>query len=443
MALFLLSGRIFMNLKKLKNKLVVSLTLIFTLGQLIALPKALADETDFSINSNAALAIDYNSGKILYEQNADKPLGIASMTKLITLYLILEAEQNGDLDWNEQVEISDHLLAISHDPILSNVPFIKGHTYSVRDLFNASTVVSANAAVTALAEKVAGSEKEFVDLMRKKVKKWGIEDAYIISTSGINNDNANGRVYPGSKPGEENLASAKDIAIIARHLIHDFPDFLNTTKEGVITFAEGTPETVDMTSTNLMLPGFPVYREGVDGLKTGTTDLAGQCFVGTYKNKNTRIITVVMNSTNSVDPNSRFIETNRLIDYVFENWKYDTIYKKGDVLTGIDVPSIKHAKELSTPVTVTKDIKLWLNKETKVNDLKLSYEAPETEPQAPLKKGEKVGQVSIDANEDTKDYVSANGSDHRFDLVTAKEVEKAAWYTIAGRSISSFFSNLF
>lgn len=432
-----------MSLKKLTNKLVVSLILFLTLGQLIILPKTLAAEPHFSVNSNAALAIDYNTGKILYEQNADKPLGIASMTKLITLYLILEAEQNGDLDWDEQVEISDHLLAISHDPILSNIPFIKGHTYSVRDLFNASTVVSANAAVTALAEKVAGSEKEFVDLMRNKVKEWGIDDAYIISTSGINNDNANGRVYPGSKPGEENLASAKDIAIIARHLIHDFPDFLNTTKEGIVTFAEGTPEAVNMVSTNLMLPGFPVYREGIDGLKTGTTDLAGPCFVGTYKDKNTRIITVIMNSTNSADPNSRFIETNRLIDYVYENWKYDTLYKKGDILTGIDMPSIKHAKELSTPVTVTKDIKLWLKKETNPNDLKLTYDAPKNEPQAPLKKDQKVGQVVIDTNENKKDYVSSNGSDYRFDLVTMKEVEKAAWYTIIGRSISSFFSNLF
>ncbi|QIL46009.1 D-alanyl-D-alanine carboxypeptidase [Vagococcus coleopterorum] len=397
-----------------------------------------AEEDNFNVEAKAAIVIDADTGKIFYEKNSDQPLPIASMTKLITLYIAMEAIENGKLNWDDQIEISDHLLKISHNMELSNIAFTKGQTYSVRDLFNASAIVSANAAVTALAEKIAGTEKDFVDLMRKKMAIWGITDSYLISTSGINNDSAEGRIYPGSKADEENLASAKDMAIVARHLINDFPEILDITKEPQVVFAKDTDDETIMESTNWMLPEKPNYRPGVDGLKTGTTDLAGECFAGTFTDGNTRIITIIMNSDNSEEQeDARFIETDKLIDYVYNNWEFKVLYKKGDVAGS---QHVKGGIDRLTPVLLDEEISSWV----RIGTDKSTYpiEINKTELSAGLDKGKFAGTARVDLNDNELGSVESQNNEKNFKLITKEPVEKAPWYTLVGRSISDFFKKL-
>lgn len=407
-------------------------------------------ETDFEVNAKAAIAIDAETGKIFYEKNADTPLPIASMTKLLTLYLVLEAEEKGQITWDEKIPISDHLLKISEDLNLSNVTFIEGHSYSVRDLFNASTIISANAAVTALAERVAGTEKDFIDQMRAKVLSWGIDDAYLISTSGINNEDSQGRIYPGSKDKEENLMSAKDMAIVAQHLIQDFPDFLETTKVASTLFAEGTDEETLLESSNFMLPGFYYYKEGVDGLKTGTTDLAGACFAGTIEKDGLRLITVVMNANDSDgDGGLRFVETTRLMDFVYQNWSYATLYPKGSSLPGFPEITVPNGVQTSLPIITDGDLQLWHRTDMNKDNLSLkmtnSYDVldKQLELKAPVKKGTPVGELTVTYLEDTLGYVDGSEQTTSVPMMTDGSMKKANFFVTSSRSIKHFFKTIF
>ena len=178
----------------------------------------------------------------------------------------------------EQRELSAYLHLLIFRTILTNLQLIlrpvtslwKLGNYTVEQLLEATMVSSANSAAIALAEKIAGSEKDFVDKMRAKLLEWGIQDATIVNTTGLNNETLGDNIYPGSKKDDENKLSAYDVAIVARNLIRDYPQVLEITKKPTSTFAG-----LEIHSTNYMLEGMPAYRGGIDGLKTGTTDKAG------------------------------------------------------------------------------------------------------------------------------------------------------------------------
>lgn len=425
-------------------------TLLFIIAFNLTVPIKVFADSDFEVKAKAAIAVDADTGKIFYEKNADKALPIASMTKLLTLYIILEAEKNGQISWDEQIEISEHLLKISEDVNLSNVKLVKGSSYSVRDLFNASTIVSANAAVTALAERIAGTEKEFIDLMRAKALSWGIDDAYLVSTSGINNEDAQGRTYPGSKEKDENLMSAKDMAVVAQHLIHDFPEFLETTKLPSAIFAEGTDEETVLGSSNFMLPGFYYYKEGVDGLKTGTTDLAGASFAGTIEKNGLRLITIVMNANDSDgDGGLRFIETTRLMDFVYDNWAYEVLYPKGSSLPGFSKIDVPNGVDLTVPIITASPLQLWHRKDMDKENLALSMTNTygildkNNGLKAPVKTGEQVGELQVSYPEDSFGYLDGSKQTTTVPMVTDGETKKANFFVLSSRSIKGFFSNIF
>lgn len=161
--------------------------------------------------------------------------------------------------------------------------------------------------------------------MKKQLQDWGITDAKLVNASGLNNKLLGDHIYPGSETDEENMMSAKDVAIIARHLIKDFPQILKITKKTSEDFA-GTK----MDTYNYMLPNMPYAREGVDGLKTGTTEFAGASFVATAKENGMRIISVVLNANNSdTDDSARFKATNDLLNYVSNTYERTTLIRKG------------------------------------------------------------------------------------------------------------------
>ena len=225
---------------------------------------------DFNVAAKHVIAVEANTGKILYEKDATQPVEIASITKLITVYLVYEALENGSITLSTPVDISDYPYQLTTNSEASNVP-MEARNYTVEELLEATLVSSANSAAIALAEKIAGSEKDFVDMMRAKLLEWGIKDATVVNTTGLNNETLGDNIYPGSNKDDENKLSAYDVAIVARNLIKKYPQVLEITKKPSSTFAGMT-----ITSTNYMLEGMPAYRGGFDGLKTGTTDKAGE-----------------------------------------------------------------------------------------------------------------------------------------------------------------------
>lgn len=413
----------------------------------ICLPREVnAAESSFSVASKAALSVDFETGKVFYAQDADKPMGIASVTKIIGLYLIEEQVKEGKLSWEDPVTISEDVASLSVTPDLSNVALNAGEQYSVKELFEASFIASGNAAIVALAEKIAGSEPEFVDMMRKKVESWGIKDATLVNASGLNNSYLGENIYPGTDKDDENLMSAKDVAIVARHLLQDFPEALETAKTPTKIFAEGTTSEVEMVNWNWMLPGFLNYKEGVDGLKTGTTDLAGACFVGTMIKDGQRIITVVLNATNhEQDPSARFIETAKLMDYTYANWKKEEVLPAESRLPEMTTVKVKDGEELTTKVALKNAVSLWVRNDMDKTQLKvtphLNKAASSGELQAPVMKGDKLGTAVVTLEQDDLGYL--DDTTHESEIIVDQSVAKANFFVLLGRNIKDFFSNLF
>lgn len=409
-------------------------TLLFPFGS-----KALAAE-NFQVAAKAAVSVDATTGKVLFDQNADEVLPIASMTKMLTLYLVLEAVKEKKLSWNDTVPIEDYLYELSTDTALSNVPLVKGTNYTVKELFDASAIYSANAAAIALATKVSGSESAFVDLMRKKLLSWGVKDPHIISASGLNNEDLGTHIYPGSAANDENKLSAKSVALIAQHLITDYPEILEVTKTTSKVFAAGTPSQTEMTTWDWMLPGGQYYKEGVDGLKTGTTDLAGECFAGTITKNNWRIITVVMNATNAqTDAGARFVETGKLMDYTYDNWEKKILYQKGSTLPTDKKISVNKGKNTSVPLVLKEDVTLFTRKGMDIKNIKIQFKETAKELTAPLGKNTVAKTGTIQLKEDTLGYIGTQKAP-TYTLVTKQKVEKANFFVLMGRSIKSFFS---
>ena len=309
-------------MKKVSKKSIMSLFMIpiMLLSMLAIAPATINAETDLGLTVDAAILIDADSGKILYEQNAGTPLGIASMAKMMTEYLLLDAVAEGTVTWDQQYRVTEYTYRMSQNRALSNVPLRADGTYSIQELYDAMVIYSANAATAAIAETIAGTEAEFLKLMNKKAEELGLEGYKFVNATGLNNSDLFGMHPAGTGANDENVMPARSVAKLAYSLLKEHPEVLTTASIAKKTFREGTEDAIEMSNWNFMLPGLVFEYEGVDGLKTGTTDFAGHSFTGTAKRNDTRLIAVVMKAVDSNGVGSykaRFDATAKLFDYGF------------------------------------------------------------------------------------------------------------------------------
>jgi len=417
--------------------------IIFLLFSLLTTTSVSAE--DLSIRAKAAISVDYDTGKILYEQDSDEPMGIASTTKLISLYLVQKEVQDGKLAWDDEVPISKDVAKLSENLDLSNVPLSEDENYTVQELFEAAVIQSANAATIALAEKVAGSEEKFVDQMRKQVEDWGIVDAKIVNSTGLSNEYLEDNIYPGTTKKDENELSAKDLAIVTRNLLQDFPETLEVSRIPKKEFGTDTSTSFDMENFNKMLPGLPAEKEDVDGLKTGTTELAGACFVGTIEKDGNRIITVVLNATDHDEvenPLARFDETSKLMDYSFDHWKKETVLKANDPIPGMTSVDVPQGKQQTVPVVAQEEMSLWLPAGKTSEDVSYKTSLKNEEVQAPVKSGTKVGSVQAEIADDNLGYLDNKEAKKQSSsaIITSEGTEKANIFTTTWRNIKGFFN---
>ena len=191
------------------------------------------------------------------------------MSKLLTSYILLDKINHHELSWNTKVKPTKVEAEISHNSELTNVPLDSTHSYTIKELYQAMLVGSANAAAMVIARAVSGSQTNFVKLMRVTAKNMGIKDAKLYSANGLPTEYLSCK-YPGAANSENEL-SAQDMAIIATKLIKDYPEILNTTKLQNVQFND-RGKTTSVTNTNKLLSD---NNFQVDGLKTGTSDAAG------------------------------------------------------------------------------------------------------------------------------------------------------------------------
>lgn len=398
------------------KKIIFTLLTIFLFG---SVNPVLAQ--DFDVAAKHAIAIEANTGKILYEKDATQPVEIASITKLITVYLVYEAIEQGKISLTTPVDISDYPYQLTTNSEASNVP-LDARNYTVEELLEVTLVSSANSAAIALAEKVAGSEKDFVDMMKAKLQEWGIQDATLVNSTGLNNETLGDNIYPGSKKDDENKLSAYDVAIVARNLILKYPQVLEITKKPSSTFAGMT-----ITSTNYMLEDMPAYRGGIDGLKTGTTVKSGDSFVGTTEEKGMRIITVVLNAQNQDgNPFTRFTATSNLLDYISSNFALQTIIKQGESYQDSKAP-VQDGKEDTVTAVAKEDIQIVQRLGSRIQS-SITYSA-NSQQAAPLEAGTVVGRLTYDDKDLVgQGYVTSDRPS--FDMVAEKNVEKAFFLKI-------------
>ncbi|MDZ5610837.1 D-alanyl-D-alanine carboxypeptidase family protein, partial [Bacillus pseudomycoides] len=310
-------------------------------------------------------------------------------------------------------------------------------SYTVYELYEAMVIYSANGATIALAEAIAGKEVDFVKMMNDKSKEFGMKNYIFVNSTGLTNYDLKGHHPEGTTPDEKNKMSARDCAILAQRLIQDFPKILDTAKISKKTFQKGGKYPIDMVNFNWMLKGLIKQYEGVDGLKTGTTSEAGDCFTGTVERNGMRLISVVI-KTNS--HTARFDETKKLYDYGFANFEVKKVYEKDSVVKGHETVRVTNAKDKDVVVQTKQAVSLPMQKGNKAV-YKKEFKVSNKEQEAPIKRGVTISQMII-SPQDSADPGFLSGKSLQVDLVTKFEVEQANWFTRFMREIGSFFSGM-
>lgn len=337
--------------------------------------------TSQDVAAKAAIAMDAKTGQILYQKNAQKRYPVASTIKILTLAVIEKDIQAHKLSWDQKVTISHPVAVMANDWRFSNVPLNEGESYTIKSLVDSMMLVSADGSAEALALADAGSVAKFNAKMQQVAKEAGVTDAKIYNMIGLSNGDLGTLRLKNVSKNAENQISAVDLAKIASWLLNHYPDVVNITKTAQEDFPVSDSQTYHMQNINLMIKGAALDRADgeIDGLKTGTTDSAGNCFVSTGTFNNRRLVTVVLNVPG--DFNNQFQQTNNLYNRVLGRLAPQTIKKGALIKVG--------QKKARAAKTMT----LWLPKDTKLEKktikikgtLKGSKLTPDDMPQVALK----------------------------------------------------------
>lgn len=356
--------------------------------------------TKLAENAKSVIMLEASTGKVLYERNANEKLAPASMTKMMSLLLIMESIEQGIIRLDEMVTVSENASSMGGSQILLET----GEQMSVDDMIKGISIASANDAVVALAEKIAGSEAEFVNKMNQKVKELGLKNTNFKNPHGLDTSN--------------HYSSAHDMAIIAKELVKHqkileyssiYEDYLR----------ENTDRKIWLVNTNKLVR----FYDGVDGLKTGYTEEAGYCLTATAKKNGMRIITVVMGEPDSKTRNK---ETTELLDYAFANYKIQTLVKEKEMIGKVKVLKGKEKYIELVPVEQATLLSKKIEK-----DKKATYEVNLDAIEAPIKKGDVVGKMTL----------LADGKKVRDIKLTVKEdVEKASFLELFWNHIKDIMS---
>ena len=339
------------------KKLILCLLLLFSFNIVVK-----AEE--FAKNAKSAILIEYSTGKVLYEKNANEKLPPASMTKIMTMLLTMEKIEEGSISYDSMVNISSNAAAMGGSQM-----FLEANTQvKLSELLKGIAVASANDAAVAISEFIGGSEENFVVMMNEKTKSLGLENTNFVNPHGLDTEN--------------HYSSAKDMAIMARELIkHE--DILKYTSTYEDYFNKSDGSRTWLVNTNKLVR----FYQGVDGLKTGYTKNAMYCLTATAKKNNIRFITVLMGEESS---DLRSKETTELLNYAFSTYKLNTIVSKDKSLGEIVVE--KGDKEKVNVVT-----KEDINEVEKINQESNEYQfnIKTNNVVAPIKRGDIVGVVEI------------------------------------------------
>ncbi|MHA6252965.1 D-alanyl-D-alanine carboxypeptidase family protein [Oceanobacillus sp. CAU 1775] len=433
-------------IQMMKKGLSIVLITVLLMTTFMLEPLVANAEETIDLNAESAILVDAGSGKILYEKNADVALPPASMTKMMTEYLVLKAINEGQFGWDDTTQISDYPFSISANNLFSGIGLTQNKDYVVRDLYNAMAVFSDNGATIALAELVSGTESEFVNLMNETAEEIGLTDYKFVNSTGLDNNSLGDDAPEGTDPNASNLLSARAAAQLAYRLVNDYPDALDYSSQLKVEFDGYTVENL-----NWMLPheaSFlqPFHYEGMDGLKTGNTALAGYTFTGTAERDGKRLITVVMKTDSKEE---RFQETAKLLDFGFDHFQETELFATGFQLEDQVTLPVAKGKEDEVSISINESITQPIQQDTQeLYSLEYTFEEDKLnedgELTAPIEKGEVIGTAHVVYTGEGTDsgYLFAN-TPLTVDIVSDEAVEKANWFMLTLGAIGDFFGGIF
>ncbi|ADL11647.1 D-alanyl-D-alanine carboxypeptidase family protein [Acetohalobium arabaticum] len=385
-------------MKDLNKKLTIVIILVLSSLLVVASPVLAA----FDIEAESAILMEAETGQVLFTKNVTEELPPASITKIMTLLLAMEAIDSGQMNLDDTVIASEFASSMGG----SQIYLAPKEKMKVETLLESIAIASANDACVALGEHIAGSYQNFIKMMNERASELGLKDTNFINSTGLPTDDG------------AHYSSARDIAIMSRELINKHPKVLDWTSIWIDKIRNGE---FTLYNTNDLINYYP----GADGLKTGWTDKAGYCLAATAKRDGMRLISVVM-KTDSEE--ARMEESAKLLNYGFSRFDLKKVVKQGEDVGKIEV---KEGEELEVKVETAEDLKLVLK--SNAEDLEREIEL-EKEVTAPIEKGEIVGKLII------KQADKELGS---VDLAAAENVKRADLLTRLWRMIRDFILGFF
>ena len=367
------------------------------------IPCVHAENDSLNLSSESAILMDAESGKILYEKNIQEKLPMASMTKIMSMLLIMESINAGNLNYEETVLISENASGMGGSQVFLQA----GEEYTVDDLLKCIAVSSANDAVVAMAEKISGSVDAFVELMNKRAKELGANNTNFTNPHGLDDEN--------------HYSTAYDMALIAKELLkHEEILKYTSIYEDYLTKPDGSQ--VWLVNTNRLVR----FYDGVDGLKTGYTTEAGYCLTATAKKEDLRLISVVMKSPSAENRSS---DTSTLLSYGFNSFKSNVIYSKDDSLGSVRV---EKGKISEVDVYLKEDATEILSVTEKPADYTFNIKVDKIE--APVKANTVIGTAEIiDNNGNIIDEV---------EIIVKEDIESAGFFDYLKRSFKLITSGI-
>ncbi len=322
------------------------------------------EATALEVAGKSALLMDMATGTVLFEQNAHEKLAPASVTKVMTLLLIMEAIDGGQIGWDDTVTVSESAAAKGGSQIYLKV----GETMSVTDMVKSIAVSSANDCACAMAEFIAGSEAAFVERMNRRAEELGMKDTNFVNCTGLDDDES----------AKNHYTSAYDIALMSRELVKNHPDVTKFTTIWMDTVRDGA---FGLANTNKLIRFYP----GATGLKTGYTSAAGYCLSATAKRENMDLIAVVMGAKTSQE---RFAACKQLLDYGFANYALAE-----PELPAVNSVAVKLGEVGQVTAVPGEDTKLLIEKQQR-GEITTQVELEEAVT-APVSQGQRLGTLTI------------------------------------------------
>ncbi len=324
----------------MKRTLSIVIAILLTLT--FVLPSVSAEEqaTQLVDNVRSAILIERDTGAVLYEKNSNEQLPPASMTKIMTMLLIMEALDQGKLDMNEKIRTSEYAASMGGSQIFLE----PGEEMTTKEMLKGIAIGSANDASVAMAERIAGSEGAFVEMMNQKAKELGLKNTKFKNTTGL--------------PGEDHYSTAHDMAMMAKELLK-YQDITKFTGTYEAYLRENTDKKFWLVNTNKLVRFYP----GVDGLKTGFTSDAMYCLTATAQKDGMRVIAVVFGAPTSKDRNA---QVTKMLDYAFSQYKTHPIYKRNMV---IGEAKVSKGNKKKIDVVTSEPISLLTKKGENINDV--------------------------------------------------------------------------